>query len=157
VDSLVVYAFGNRVGAAVQVTPGPMNENLAAVVADLVGRRSVPVYAQWEVAEVVRTAHGLADVVSIEPDLDAAGQRQYLGTVGVAQKAVAAAPQPDGLGRVGEPYHRSTSAPPDLTRTGTKPYHRSTSAPPAPPDRPAPAACRGQPSPHRPSRRGEGR
>ena len=84
-----------------QVTPGPMNENLAAVVAELMGRRPVPVYAQWEVAEVLRTAHGLTDVVAIEPDLDAAGQRQYVSTVGVAQKAVAAAPQPDGLGRVG--------------------------------------------------------
>lgn len=95
VDSLVVYAFGNRLGPGGKPTPGPMNEHLAAVVAGLVEQKPMKVYAQWEVADALRDTHGLTDVVSIEPDGD-----NYLSTAGVAEKAVAAAGA-EGLGQVG--------------------------------------------------------
>jgi hypothetical protein len=105
VDALVVYAFGNRVAADGTVTPGPTNEALADAVAAFVAENPVPVYAQWEVAQLL-TARGVPGVVSIEPQVGADGQQQYLSTSGVAEQAVARA-QADGveLGTVGVVAH----------------------------------------------------
>jgi hypothetical protein len=52
VDSLVVYAFGNRVAADGALSPGPVNEEMAALVTAFVADRPVPVYAQWEVSDL---------------------------------------------------------------------------------------------------------
>jgi hypothetical protein len=101
VDSLVVYAFGNRVAANGDLSPGPVNEEMAALVTAFVAERPVPVYAQWEVADLLLAA-GVPDVISIGREVDADGNVTYLSTAGVADKAVAlAAESGTGLGQVG--------------------------------------------------------
>lgn len=99
VDALVVYAFGNRMAADGSLSPGPMNEALAAVTASFVESNPVPVYAQWEIADLLGAA-GVPGVISIGRQVDADGNVTYLSTAGVAEQAVAlAAGRP--LGRVG--------------------------------------------------------
>ncbi|WP_232852006.1 hypothetical protein [Nocardia acididurans] len=88
---IVAYSFGNRIPAGVDATrvigePGPVNEALAAAVIAARGDRTVPVYAQTEIAEVLRTRYGLTDVVSIDPERNADGTLVYLSTDGVAAK-----------------------------------------------------------------------
>jgi hypothetical protein len=101
VDSLVVYAFGNRVAADGALSPGPVNEEMAALVTAFVTERPVPVYAQWEVADLL-LADGVPGVISIGREIDADGNVTYLSTAGVADKAVAlAAEGGTDLGRVG--------------------------------------------------------
>jgi hypothetical protein len=87
VDQVVVFSFGNRVAEDGTVTSGPMNEALADATAVFVADHPVPVYAQWEVARLLAD-RGVAGVVSIDPDVDAAGEVVYLSTAGVAAKAV---------------------------------------------------------------------
>ena len=101
VDSLVVYAFGNRVAADGTLSPGPTNEALAQVVEDFVADHPVPVFAQWEVADLLAES-GAGDITSIDPDTGADGEVVYLSTAGVAEKAVALADQQGvDLGHVG--------------------------------------------------------
>jgi hypothetical protein len=99
-DSVVVFAFGNRTDADGNLIPGPTNEALAATVAAFVADHPVPVFAQWEVADVL-IADGVAEVTSIDSETDADGDVVYLSTEGVAEKAVAlAASAGTELGRV---------------------------------------------------------
>jgi hypothetical protein len=101
IDSVVVFAFGNRISEDGSVTGGPVNEELAGLVEQFVETHSVPVYAQWEVAEHLTSA-GVADVQSIAPIVDVNGQEQYLSTAGVAEQVVAsAAAERRDLGTVG--------------------------------------------------------
>lgn len=101
VDSLVVYAFGNRVAADGTLSPGPVNEELAQVVEDVVADHPVPVFAQWEVADLLDEA-GVEGVTSIDPDTGPDGEVVYLSTAGVAEKAVTLAEQQSvDLGQVG--------------------------------------------------------
>lgn len=101
VDSLVVYAFGNRVAADGTLSPGPTNEALAQVVEDVVAEHPVPVFAQWEVAGLLAES-GVGDITSIDPDTGPDGEVVYLSTAGVAEKAVALAQQQGvDLGQVG--------------------------------------------------------
>lgn len=101
VDSVVVYAFGNRVAADGALSAGPMNEDLAQVTADFVAEHPVPVFAQWEVAELL-VDQGVADVTSIDPDTGPDGEVVYLSTAGVAEKAVTLADDAGvDLGQVG--------------------------------------------------------
>jgi len=98
VDSVVVFAFGNRVAADGTVTPGPTNQELADVTAAFVAENPVPVYAQWEVARLMIDA-GVEGVNSIEPTTDAAGNVVYLSTRGVADQVAGSG---EGtLGRIG--------------------------------------------------------
>jgi hypothetical protein len=97
-DAVVVFAFGNRVAADGTVTPGPMNEDLADVTAELVARHPVPVFAQWEVARYLE-ADGVPGVTSIEPTVDADGKVVYLSTRGVAD--VVAGSGEAARGRIG--------------------------------------------------------
>ncbi|MFJ4651399.1 hypothetical protein ACIP5Y_09005 [Nocardia sp. NPDC088792] len=88
---IVAYSFGNRIPAGVDSArtigePGPVNEELAAAVVAARGNRDVPVYAQTEIAEVLRSRYGLTDVISIDPDRAADGTLIYLSTDGVAAK-----------------------------------------------------------------------
>ncbi len=101
VDTLVVLSFGNRVGADGTVTAGPTNEALADAVQAYVADNPTPVYAQWEVAELLQ-ARGVPDVVSIEPQTGADGSTTYLSTSGVTDQIVQRAAD-DGveLGTVG--------------------------------------------------------
>lgn len=98
VDSVVVFAFGNRVAADGTVTPGPTNQELADVTAAFVAEHPVPVYAQWEVARLM-IAGGVEGVNSVEPTTDEAGNVVYLSTRGVAD-AVAGSGE-GALGRIG--------------------------------------------------------
>ena len=101
IDSLIVYAFGNQVAADGALSPGPVNEEMASVVAAVVAQRPVPVYAQWEVADLLIAA-GVPGVVSIGREIDDAGNVTYLSTAGVADKAVElAAESGTDLGHVG--------------------------------------------------------
>lgn len=101
VDHLVVLAFGNRVGPDGAVTPGPVNEALADAVQTYVATNPTPVYAQWEVAQLLQ-ARGVPNVVSIEPQAGPDGQPTYLSTQGVTDQVVEQA-RADGvdLGTVG--------------------------------------------------------
>ncbi|MRH90859.1 hypothetical protein GFY24_26045 [Nocardia sp. SYP-A9097] len=88
---IVAYSFGNRIPAGVDSArtigePGPVNEALAAAVMATRGDRSVPVYAQTEIATVLKSRYGLTDVISIDPERAADGTLVYLSTDGVAAK-----------------------------------------------------------------------
>lgn len=88
---IVAYSFGNRIPAGVDPArtvgePGPVNEELAAAVMATRGDRAVPIYAQTEIAVVLKARYGLTDVVSIDPDRAADGTLVYLSTDGVAAK-----------------------------------------------------------------------
>lgn len=101
VDSIIAYAFGNRVAADGTTTPGPVNEQLADVIAGFVAEHPVPVFAQEEIASFL-IADGVPNVFSIGPDIAEDGTVVYLSTVGVAEKAVAmAAAEGIELGHVG--------------------------------------------------------
>ena len=84
VDSLIVYAFGNRVDAAGATTAGPTNEQLAKAVQAFVAKHEVPVYAQQEVAQYLT---GVPDVTSIDPVVGPDGKIVYLSTAGAADQA----------------------------------------------------------------------
>lgn len=91
VTMILAYSFGNRIPAGVDPArtigdPGPVNEALAAAVMATRGDRSIPVYAQTEIAVVLKSRYGLTDVVSIDPDRAADGTLVYLSTDGVAAK-----------------------------------------------------------------------
>ena len=99
-DGLVIFAFGNRVAADGTATPGPVNEAMADAVATFVADHPMPVYAQWEVGDLL-TARSVPGVVSIRPQTGPDGTEVYLSTAGVAEQVVAAAPAGEGRGRVG--------------------------------------------------------
>lgn len=88
---LVAYSFGNRIPAGVDPTrtvgqPGPVNEALADAIVATRGTRTVPIYAQTEIASVLRGKYGLTDVIEIGPDQAPDGTLVYLSTDGVAKK-----------------------------------------------------------------------
>ena len=87
IDSLVVFAFGNRVAADGTLEPGPVNQALADTTAAFVADHPVPVFAQWEVARLLDAA-GVKGVTSIEPTTGPDGQVVYLSTRGVADAIV---------------------------------------------------------------------
>ncbi|MFC9893721.1 hypothetical protein ACFVMC_08515 [Nocardia sp. NPDC127579] len=66
-----------------------MNEALAQAVVRTRGGHDIPVYAQTEIAEVLITKYGLADVVSIDPRRNPDGTLEYLSTLGVAEQVAA--------------------------------------------------------------------
>ncbi|WP_433567350.1 hypothetical protein ACQP1O_20430 [Nocardia sp. CA-151230] len=91
---LVAYSFGNRIPAGADPTrtegePGPVNEALAAAVVAARGTRTIPVYAQTSIADVLRTEYGMTDVIAIEADRQPDGTLTYLSTDGVAKKVSA--------------------------------------------------------------------
>ncbi len=108
VDSLVVFAFGNRLGADGELQPGPMNEALAKAVEKFVAEHPVPVYAQTEIAQQLQAA-GVQHVTSIDPVTNADGTVTYLSTAGVADqvmsKAGAAGKQLGTVGVIGFSDH----------------------------------------------------
>ncbi|WP_067539999.1 hypothetical protein [Nocardia crassostreae] len=86
---IVAYSFGNRIPAGADPArdigePGPVNEALAAAVVTARGDLGTPVYAQTEIAEVLRARYGMTDVISIDPTRKADGTLVYLSTDGVA-------------------------------------------------------------------------
>ncbi|MEV6774176.1 hypothetical protein AB0N05_36625 [Nocardia sp. NPDC051030] len=88
---IVAYSFGNRIPAGVDPAttigePGPVNADLAATVMAARGDRNTPVYAQTEIAEVLKSRYGLTDVIVIDPERQPDGTLVYLSTDGVAAK-----------------------------------------------------------------------
>jgi hypothetical protein len=102
VDSLWVFSYGYRfapgvdaeavqAGGAVpamsDLAPGPTNEELARLAAEFVDEHPVPIIAQWEVARILDDM-GVANVISVEPDIAPDGTVTYLSTAGVAAKGL---------------------------------------------------------------------
>ncbi|PSU35619.1 hypothetical protein [Photobacterium lutimaris] len=99
VESILAFAFGNRISPNGNQYPGPMNEAIADTVVSLYRRTSVPVYAQWEVAEAVGNRIPANDLHAIYPRLSGKGNTKYLCTLGVAEKAVSMAGGVSNLGK----------------------------------------------------------
>ncbi|MGR5063111.1 hypothetical protein [Photobacterium sp. DNB22_13_2] len=87
-DSILAYAFGNRVLENGNQVPGPMNEALADTVVDIYEETGKPVYAQWEIAQSIGDRIPAEHLTSINPHIAADGTLTYLSTNGVAQEAV---------------------------------------------------------------------
>ncbi len=108
VDSLVVFAFGNRIGDDGDLQAGPTNEALAKVVFRFVIKHPMPVYAQTEIATLLQAA-GVQDVTSIDAVTAPDGTVTYLSTAGVADqvmtKAQAAGAELGTVGVVGFADH----------------------------------------------------
>jgi hypothetical protein len=101
VDSLVVFAFGNRIDGDGNIRPGPTNEALAETVAAFVAVHPVPVYAQWEIGDLL-LEQGVPGITSIGVVVGEDGEVIYLSTAGVAAQAVELAERDDiDLGEVG--------------------------------------------------------
>ncbi|MEV0051720.1 hypothetical protein AB0H34_14615 [Saccharopolyspora shandongensis] len=108
IDFVIGYAFGNRppVGGGdpskVRYEPGPVNEQLADTIAEIRSRRTVPVYAQWEIAHFLVSKYQMSQVVSIEPVVQPDGTITYLSTDGVAAQVVEMRKSnPGGIGTAG--------------------------------------------------------
>ena len=87
-DSILAYAFGNRVLPNGNQVPGPMNEALADTVVDIYQQTGKPVYAQWEIAQAIGDRIPDNHLASINPKIAADGSLSYLSTDGVAAEAV---------------------------------------------------------------------
>ncbi|WP_461665608.1 hypothetical protein [Gordonia sputi] len=88
---LIAYSFGNRIPPGVDATrtvgePGPVNEALAESAIRTRGNRTIPIYAQTEIARVLHAKFHAAGVVEIPPDRKPDGTLVYLSTNGVAAK-----------------------------------------------------------------------
>lgn len=117
-ESVVAYSFGYR-SATGKVDPrtglsdgeetpepGPINAMLADAVHAIRQVRDVPVYAQWEIAQILAEKYRMKDVFAIFPVKGADGRKTYLSTDGVAQAAVARAGTALALGKVAVVGHR---------------------------------------------------
>lgn len=108
IDTIIAFSFGlrNEDETDPMAVAGPVNEEIAAVVADLANRRpQAKVYAQWEIARVLHGRYGLTRAFSVERVRDANGII-YLSTRGVAEGAIAHAGNvPAALGTVATVGH----------------------------------------------------
>ncbi|MBF6541555.1 hypothetical protein [Nocardia brasiliensis] len=89
---IVAYSFGYRSPAdpsSGDHEPGPVNEALADAVVVARGARDIPVFAQSEIAAVLRSRYAMHDVISIDGDTNPDGSPIYLSTEGVAAKVAA--------------------------------------------------------------------
>lgn len=100
VNSIVAYAFGNRVADNGNRSPGPMNQALAEQVVRLYRQSGAPVYAQWEIAESIGNRIPQGKLITINPGRDAQAEPVYLSTVGVANEVVRLAGGAAKLGKV---------------------------------------------------------
>ena len=80
-ESLVVFAFGNRGSAEDELLPGRVNLELASIADDWAHATGLPVFAQWEVADQMRSASTRVGAVTLDD-----GSVEYLSTAGVAQQ-----------------------------------------------------------------------
>jgi len=119
-NSIVAYSFGNRPNAASGNTsssgaaqaalpdPGPLNELLADAVFAIYRLKTMPIYAQWEIARFLASKYGLSSptVFSVEPIVNPDGSITYLSTQGVAAAIVARVGKASALGNVAVVGHR---------------------------------------------------
>ncbi|GAB3203533.1 hypothetical protein [Nocardia tengchongensis] len=82
--ALIAYAFGYAQSGST-FTPGTINEQLADTVVATLGNRSIPVYAQTEIAEVLKSKYGMRGVISVGAATMAEVESQNPRTQGVAQ------------------------------------------------------------------------
>lgn len=94
IAALVVFAFGNRIDGGV-LGAGPVNESLARTVESFAEARSIPIYAQWEVAELLAVRCHV-----IRPDVGDDGKETYLSTEGVVVAALRLSMPASGVGVV---------------------------------------------------------
>ena len=90
VDSVVAFSFGYEVTANGGSIAGPPNHALATSIATFVRSHPVPVFAQTEIAQILK-ADGVSDVTSIDAQIGRDGKQQYLSTAGVAAEVVSRA------------------------------------------------------------------
>ena len=100
VNSIVAYAFGNRIADNGNRSPGPMNQALAEQVVRLYQQTGAPVYAQWEIAESIGDRIPKGKLITINPGRDAQAEPVYLSTVGVANEVVKLSGGSAKLGKV---------------------------------------------------------
>jgi hypothetical protein len=113
-DSLIAYSFGNRLvpGADAQSLepaaslPGPINASLAEAVAKIRASRTIPVYAQWEIAQILQQDYHMDRITPLYPERGGDGKITYLSTEGVAKAALRHAGSAAALGRVAIVGHR---------------------------------------------------
>jgi hypothetical protein len=99
--TLLAFTFGNRMESNGNRAPGPVNEAIAAVAAQVQRRSSAVVYAQWEVAEPLKGLLPGATVIPIHPDRDARAEPVYLGTLMVVRRVIRLGGGTAALGTVG--------------------------------------------------------
>jgi hypothetical protein len=87
-DTILAFAFGNRVILNGNQVPGPMNVALADTVVEIYKQTGIPVYAQWEIAQSIGDRIPVKHLTSINPKIAADGTLTYLSTDGVAAAAV---------------------------------------------------------------------
>ena len=100
IRTLFAFTFGNRMLPNGNREPGPVNQALADIVADLHRRTGAHVYAQWEVVAALEGRIRDALVTAVNPVRDARGEPVYLGTAGVLEE-LARTTAPSELGCVG--------------------------------------------------------
>lgn len=100
INTIVAYAFGNRILPNGNRSPGPMNEALADLVVRLYAETKAPVYAQWEIVQALGNRIPTEKIVVINPKLDALGNVVYLDTPGVASAVANQVTNPQKLGKV---------------------------------------------------------
>jgi hypothetical protein len=100
ITTLLAFTFGNRMLPNGNREPGPVNQALADVVAELHHRNKARVFAQWEVAAALADRVPNALVTPINPARDARGEPVYLSTTGVLEE-IARLAEPRSLGCVG--------------------------------------------------------
>lgn len=117
-NSIIAFSFGNRfrpgrteadAGRLPEdevYEPGPINIQLAAAVNAIRRNRAVPVYAQWEIAQILADTFQMKDVVPIHSSKDDKGNIIYLSTDGVAKAAVRIAGSTAVLGKAAIVGHR---------------------------------------------------
>ena len=101
VETFIAFTFGNRMLDNGNREPGPVNEELADVVAELHELRAAPVFAQWEVAAALAGRLPDGAVVPIYPGRDDRGEPVYLSTSGVLAEIARRLGDPAKLGVVG--------------------------------------------------------
>lgn len=97
-DTIVAYAFGNRIDEKGNKLPGSMNKQLADMVVDVYNKTHKPVYAQWEIAQEIGARIDAKHLTSINPTVTETGNVIYLSTRGVANEVTRIAGGADKLG-----------------------------------------------------------
>ena len=105
--AIVAFAFGYRERADGTLAPGPVNEALGEVVAQLARRSAAPVHAQWEIAETLGATIPAERLHAIRPVRDPeTGEEPYLSTAGIADQVAERVGDPRALGPVLVVAHR---------------------------------------------------
>ncbi len=100
INSIIAFAFGNRVLLNGNRLPGPVNETLAHLVVQLHSETNAHVYAQWEISDAIGNRIPGDKITTIYPTLDAHANVVYLNTAGVVSEVINQIGNPERLGTV---------------------------------------------------------